>query len=378
MAVDIRPVSTPTDRRRFIDLPWTLYRDDPHWVAPLRSEEVKKLDPERNPFFEHADVQLLLAVDNGRPVGRISAHIDHLHNEFHDERTGFFGFFETVECADVADALLETACEWLRDQGMNAVRGPFQFNTNGESGLLVEGLNRQPTLMMPYNPAHYADHIERNGFQKAKDLLAFLVQLDGERFLAAMESLIPRLERISQRALDDGYTTRRVNLKDFDAEVARLREIYNEAWEANWGFVPLTENEFEAQAHELKRVVDPSLGVMIELGDEPVAFGLALPDFNQALKPTNGRLFPFGFIKLLWHMRKIDGMRMITLGIKGQHRVRGVDALLYLHMIRAAMASPFSWCECSWILEDNHKMRQTMDHVTGELYKRYRVYERSL
>ena len=378
MSIQIHPVSTPTDVRRFIDLPWHIYRDDPLWVAPLRSDEAKQFDRERNPFFEHAEAQFLLAYQGDRPVGRISAHIDQLHNEFHGEDTGFFGFFEAIQDPAVADALLEGAGDWLRDQGMRVMRGPFGYNTNGQSGLLIEGFDDQPALMMPYNPAYYADHIERNGFTKAKDLVAYIVHLAGDEFRSAMDALVPRMEKVSQRALDDGYTTRRVNLKDFNAEVERLRAIYNEAWEANWGFVPLTDREFEAQAHELKRVVDPDLGVMIELGDEPVAFGLALPDFNQALKPINGRLFPFGLFKLLWHMRRIDRMRMITLGIKAQHRVRGVDALLYLHMIRAAMGSPYRWCECSWILEDNHKMHQTMARVMGRVYKRYRVYERPL
>jgi len=378
MSVNIHPVTTASDLRRFIQLPWHIYRDDPNWVAPLRSDEAKQFDRQRNPFFDHADARFLLAVDGDRPVGRISAHIDHLYNEFHQSMTGFFGFFEAIERPEVADRLFEAAMDWLRQQGTTHVMGPFDYNTNGESGLLVEGFQSPPALMMPYNPPYYGDLIERNGFAKAKDLVAYLVQLDGETFLHEMESLVPRLEKISQRALDEGYATRRVNLKDFDAEVERLREIYNEAWEANWGFVPLTEREFDETARELKRVADPSLGVMIEFGDEPVAFGMALPDFNQALRPANGRLFPFGLLKLLWHMRHIDGMRMMTLGIKAQHRVRGVDALLYLHMIRAAMASPYTWCECSWILEDNHRMRQTMERITGHVYKRYRVYERSL
>lgn len=378
MSLNIHPVETSTDLRRFIDLPWALYRDDPNWVAPLRSDEVNKFHRQRNPFFDHADARFFLALDGDRPVGRISAHVDHLHNEFHDERTGFFGFFETIQRPDVAEALLTTAADWLDGQGMDLIRGPFAFNTNGESGLLVQGFDTPPALMMPYNPTYYADYVEANGFAKAKDLVAYLVQLDREPFLSTMDTLVPRLENVSQRALDDGYTARRVNLKDFDGEVARLQEIYNEAWEANWGFVPLTERELRAQAHELKRIVDPDLGIMIERGEEPVAFGLALPDFNQALKPVNGRLFPFGLFKLLWHMRKIDGMRIMTLGIKADHRVRGVDALLFLRMIRAAMASPYAWCEGSWVLEDNHKMHQTMERVTGEIYKRYRVYERPL
>ncbi len=378
MSVDIHPVTTQSDLSRFVDLPWRIYRDDPCWVAPLRSDEAKKFDRQRNPFFDHADAAFLLALDGDRPVGRISAHIDRLYNQFHDTQTGFFGFFETAERPDVADALFGAAMEWLREQGMTHVMGPFDYNTNGESGLLVDGFGSPPALMMPYNPPYYAELIERNGFAKAKDLVAYLVQLDGETFLTEMASLVPRLEKVSQRALDDGYTARPINLKDFHGEVARLREIYNEAWEANWGFVPLTEREFEEMARELKRVVNPDLGVLIEFGDEPVAFGMALPDFNQARQPVNGRLFPFGLLKLLWHLRRIDGMRMMTLGIKAQHRVRGVDALLYLHMIRSAMASPYKWCECSWILEDNSKMRQTMERITGHLYKRYRVYERPL
>ncbi|MFB6284968.1 MAG: N-acetyltransferase [Candidatus Bipolaricaulia bacterium] len=378
MSVDIRPTTTSSDLRRFIDLPWDLYRNDPYWVAPLRSDEAKKFDRDQNPFFNHAEAQFFVAYDGNRPVGRICAHVDHLHNEFHEEQTGLFGFFESVERPEVAAGLFEAAADWLRQRDMHRIRGPFGYNTNGESGLLIAGFNDPPAVMMPYNPEYYADYIERNGFRKAKDLVAYLIRLEAEAFQSAMASLIPRVEKLSQRAQEDGYTARRVNLKDFDAEVARLREIYNEAWEANWGFVPLTEREFRDMAHDLKQVVDPDLGVVIERGDEPVAFGLALPDFNQALQPINGRLFPFGLFKLLWHKRKIDRMRLMTLGIKAQHRGRGVDALLYLRMIRSIMASSYERCECSWVLEDNRKMQQTMERAKADIYKRYRIYERAL
>lgn len=378
MNVHVTPVQNGRQLRRFIRLPWGLHRDDPHWVAPLFVDERKRFDLDRNPFFEHAEARFLLALRGREPVGRLSAHIDHLHNEFHAEQTGFFGFFESVDDPQVAEALFDDACGWLHAKDMEQVRGPFNFNTNGESGLLIHGFDDPPALMMPYNPPHYPGLIERCGFRKAKDLLAYVVRLD-DAFRAQMRDLLPRLEHISERARGQGYTARPLDLNDFAGEVTRLREIYNEAWEYNWGFVPLTEKEFEMQARELKKIVVPELSVMIERDDEPVGFGLTLPDFNQALKGANGRLFPWGFVKLLWRARTIDALRTLTLGVKKRHRARGVDALLYLELLRAGLSLPqYTRCECSWVLEDNHRMRQAIERFRGEVTKIYRVYERTL
>ncbi len=376
--VRIIPVQSPNELRQFIHLPWQLYREDPRWVAPLLMEEKKRFDPSRNPFFEHAEVQLFLALHEGKPVGRISAHIDRLHNEFHGESTGFFGFFEVAPQREVAETLLGAAEDWLKARGMMQIRGPFSFNSNGESGLLIEGFHCQPALMMPYNPPHYAELIEGCGFAKAKDLWAYTLLLDDE-FRRRIKELEPRLESISQRARRLGVTIRNADLRDFHGELRRLMEIYNEAWERNWGFVPLTEKEFMAQAEQLKQIVVPQLAKIVELGTEPIGFGLALPDFNQALRAIKGRLLPFGIMKLLWNAQRIDGLRVITLGIKRQYRKRGVDALLYLEMLRAGLSLPrYKTCECSWVLEDNHPMNRALELIGGNVTKVYRVYEKSL
>jgi hypothetical protein len=213
---------------------------------------------------------------------------------------------------------------------------------------------------------------------KAKDLLAFTITID-EEFRAIIGELEPRLEAISQRARRKGFSARPVNLRDFDGEVKRLLEIYNEAWERNWGFVPLTEREFIAQANELRKILIPNLAVIVELEGEPVGFGLALPDFNQAIRAANGRLLPFGIFKLLWRSRRIDGLRLLTLGIKRKYRIRGVDALLYLELLRAGLALPkYKWCECSWVLEDNLPMIRALELVKSRPSKVYRVYEKPL
>jgi hypothetical protein len=378
MSIEILPVRERRDVRAFIRLPWQLYRGDPHWVAPLLIDEAKRFDPRRNPFYDHADAQLFLALQGGTPVGRLSAHIDHLYNDFHGEKTGFFGFFESVNDPDVARALLGAAEAWLRERGMERVLGPFGFNTNGYSGLLVEGFRSPPALLMPYNPPYYPELIEGSGYAKAKDLLAFRIEMD-EAFRGRMSELIPRLEAISGRARKQGFTARPIDLRDFTDEVRRLREIYNEAWERNWGFAPLTEREFMEEAKEMKRIVVPELAVIVERGEEPVGFGLALPDFHQALRPLRGRLLPLGIFRLLRAARTIDGLRLLTLGIKQRYRIRGVDALLYLELLKASLAlRQYTWCECSWILEDNVLIIRAIELIGGRVSKVYRVYEKTL
>jgi hypothetical protein len=378
MSIEIVPVRDRREVRAFIRLPGRLYRDAPNWVAPLLMDEAKRFDPRRNPFYEHADVQLFLALRDGTPVGRLSAHIDHLYNDFHGEKTGFFGFFECIHDADVTHALFEAAETWLRERGMERILGPFGFNTNGLAGLLVEDFRSPPALLMPYNPPYYSELIEESGYAKAKDLKAFRIEID-EAFRERMSQMIPRLEAISGRARKQGFTARPINLRDFTNEVRRLREIYNEAWERNWGFAPLTEREFMEEAKEMKRIVVPELAVIVERGEEPVGFGLALPDFHQALRPLRGRLLPFGIFRLLRAARTIDGLRLLTLGIKHRYRIRGVDALLYIELLKAGLAlRQYTWCEFSWILEDNVLIIRAIELIGGRVSKVYRVYEKPL
>ena len=379
MRIEIIPVQNDAQLKEFINFPGTHYKNDPHWVAPLLIEEKKEFDAKRNPFYQHADVQLFLALRDNRIAGRISAQVDRNHIEFHNEKVGFFGFFETIEDEEVALGLLNAATDWIKDQGMERVQGPFSYNTNGISGMLIDPFDQQPRMMMPYNPSYYPKFVESAGFSKVKDLVAMDAQLD-ENYKEQMENeLLPKMDRMARRAVEHGYTIRNANMKDFDNELKRLWEIYNEAWEKNWGFVPMTAAEFFNQAEQLKQIVIPELAVIVEDGDEPVGFGLALPDIYQAMKPLNGKLFPFGVFKLLSGIKKIDTLRLLTLGFKKSVRKRGVDAMLYSRMIKAAIQMPrFKLVECSWMLEDNILMIRIIERIGGKITRTYRVFEKSL
>jgi len=371
-AVTVRPVGDRADLSRFIRLPWRIYANDPVWVPPLLSDLKTVLDRRRHPFHQHADVEYFLAWRGNEVVGRVAAIVNHRHNEFHEERTGFFGFFECIDDADVAGALLETAEAWLRERGMERVYGPESFSTNEESGLglLVDGFDKPPVIMTAHTPPYYPKLVEGAGYVKAKDLLAYW--LDDQR---PPERLVRGVERLRQA---ERVELRTLNLKDFAGEVARIKEIYNSAWERNWGFVPMTDAEFDHLARQLRPVVNPRLCAIAEVDGEPVGFALALPDFNQALKHVNGRLFPFGIFKLLWYQRKIDTLRVLTLGLKPGYRKKGIDAMLYLHIFREGVAAGFKQAECSWILEDNWDMRRGLERMGARVYKTYRIYEKSL
>src|SRR5690606_5052883 len=294
-AVTVRPVADRADLNRFIRFPWRIYANDPVWVPPLLSDLKTVLDRRRHPFHQHADVEYFLARRGDEVVGRIAAIVNHRHNEFHEERTGFFGFFECIDDADVAGALLETAEAWLRERGMERVYGPESFSTNEESGLglLVDGFDKPPVIMMAHTPPYYPKLVEGAGYVKAKDLLAYW--LDDQR---PPERLVRGVERLRQA---ERVKLRTLNLKDFAGEVARIKDIYNSAWERNWGFVPMTDAEFDHLARQLRPVVNPRLCAIAEVDGEPVGFALALPELNHALKHVDGRLLPLGPSKVPCH-----------------------------------------------------------------------------
>ncbi|HEX6941256.1 MAG TPA: GNAT family N-acetyltransferase [Longimicrobiales bacterium] len=371
-AVVVRPVSGRAEQDRFIRLPWRIYAADPVWVPPLLHDVKTVLDRRRHPFHRHAEVEYFLAWRGAEVVGRIAAIVNHRHNEFHGEKTGFFGFFECIDDAAVADALLGTAEDWLRERGMVRVLGPMSFSTNEEAGLgaLVDGFDHPPVVMTAHTPRYYPALFEGAGYVKAKDLLAYW--LDDPR---PPERLVQGVERLRKA---EGIRIRTLNMKDFAGEVARIKEIYNSAWERNWGFVPMTDEEFDHLARQLKPVVNPRLCGIAEVAGEPVGFALALPDFNRALKHVNGRLLPFGIFKLLWHQRKIDTARVLTLGLKPGYRRKGIDAMLYLHIFREGVAAGYYRAECSWILEDNWDMRRGLERMGARVYKTYRIYEKVL
>ena len=370
----IRKVENQQDLMEFIKFPWRVYRDDPYWVPPLISERKAFLDPERNPFFEHSEVELFLAQRGNETIGTIAAIINDNHNAFHEEKAGFFGLFEVIEDYAVAEGLLATARDWVKAKGMDVIRGPMNMSINDECGLLVDGFDSSPVVMMTYNPRYYIDFIERVGFIKAKDLYAYILSTD--IFNLEVSNLPPKFLRVAEAARKRaGVRVRRVNMKDFDAEVEKAKAIYNSAWEKNWGAVPMTEAEFDHLAQGLKKFLDPDLLLVAEVDGRPVGVFVGLPDVNQPLLHINGRLFPFGWIKYLWYQRKIGTFRALIMGVIEEYREKGIDALMYVEAAKVAFRKGYERCEMSWILEDNVMMNRILQRLGGEVYKTYRIYE---
>lgn len=371
-AIEVRAVEGRADLERFLKFPWRIYAADPMWVAPLLSDVRAALSP-AHPFHAHASVALFLARRGRDVVGRIAAIVNRKHNEFHEDTLGFFGLFECIDDQGVADALLRTAEDWLRERGMSTAQGPMNLSTNEEvcsPGVLIDGFHRPPALLMAHTPRYYAELMARAGYAKAKDLLAYWIDAD---------PIPERLERAYERFTRDGrIRLRSLDVRRFDEEVALVQDIYNSAWERNWGFVPMSGAEISHMAKQLKPIVEPKLCAFVYVDGEPAGFALGLPDYNQALKHIDGRLFPFGVVKLLWYRRKIDAARTITLGLKPGYRGRGLDALLIAHLIREAAGIGIRKGECSWILEDNRDMRRGLEKSGAVADKTYRIYEKSL
>jgi GNAT superfamily N-acetyltransferase len=367
MALEVAPVRGRRDLAAFVDLPYALHRDDPRWTPLLRRDVRALLSPRKNPFFRHARAQHYLARRDGRVVGRITAIENALHNEFHHDRVGFFGFFESRDDPPAAAALVAAAAEWARSRGLAVLRGPTSFSTNDEAGLLVDGFHTPSVLMMPHNPPHYPRLLEAAGLRKAKDLLVYekTSEPPPSRLVAAVGKLAAR-HRIRLRALD---------LARFDEEVARVKGLYNAGWERNWGFVPMTDEEVDFLAGQLRPVVVKDLVLFAERDGEAVGFAVALPDLNVALRTNrSGRLLP-GIVKVLWAARRIDRLRILLLGTLPAWRGKGVDALLYLGLWQAARARGYRWAEAGWILEDNHPMRNALARMGFSVYKTYRLYD---
>lgn len=376
-SVTIRPVRGRRELKRFVKVPFAVHRDHPQWVAPLIFERMQFLDPAKNPWFEHGEAQLLVAEREGEPVGRISAHLDRRWDEYQGGSDAMFGFFETVEDAEVARALLEAATEWATAQGRERILGPMDFTTNDEIGILIEGYERRPMILEPWHPPYYRELIESLGFGKTMDVLMWELQFgdlkEGERF-------DPSIHAAAKKALEDeGIAIRNMRRRDMAAEVRRFMDVYNEAWGKNWGFVPITDAEVEFQAKSLKQVLDENWTYMAEKDGEVVGAALTLPDINQVMAKLNGRLLPFGWAKFLLGRRKIDQCRVFALGVKHEYRHSGVAAGLYLrHLEEAAVPGGIVGGEMGWILETNEPMNRAMEGMGGEVVKRYRLYERAL
>jgi len=377
--IHIVPVATEQQRREFARFPWHIYRNDAYWVPPIFMDQLTLLNPEKHPFHEHADMQLFLAMQAAKVVGTISAHVNHRHNEVYGDKVGFFGFFEVIEDYAVAEALFEAAADWLRDQGMEAIRGPESFSQNEECGLLIDGFDVPPVVMMTYNPRYYQDFIERAGFEKAQDMYAWDILTN--IFDCDVQRLPGKFVHVADQARKrENLVVRKIDMKHFDQEVEKAKYIYNQAWEQNWGFVPMTDHEIEHLGQDLKMILDPDLVYVAEVDGKPAGISLGVPDVNQALlkaRPQpNMWSLPVTLAKFFWYRRKIDAFRLLIMGVVPEYRTLGIDALFYVETARAAFPKGYKHCEMSWILESNDMMNRIIERLGGKLYKTYRIYEK--
>lgn len=366
--ITIRPVLTKSDTTAFIRFLWTIYKDNPAWVPPLMMDRRKLMDTKKNPFYHHADTEFYIAERDGKMVGRIAAIVNHNHNKEHSDKVGFFGFFESIDDQAVANALFDKAKSFLRSKGMTAMRGPANPSVNDEYGLLVDGFDLSPTVLMTYNPPYYVSLLENYGFKKAKDLYAYLLSQDtvySER-LERANSIVKKRQNLTIRPID---------MKHFDEDVNRVKDVYNKAWAKNWGAVPMTDAEIDALAADLKPVVVPGLVLFAEIEGKTIGFALSLPDINMALKHNkNGSLLP-GLFHLYTKKKKINTVRIIVLGVLPDYHSTGAAGVLFYETAARAKALGYDYGEASWILEDNEPMNHSAEVMNGKVTKRYRIYE---
>ncbi len=374
-AIELVPVEDRATLDRFIRLPHRLHRDDPQYIAPLHLERLEALTP-KNPFFAHADVRFWLARQEGRDVGRISAQIDHQALQVRPDATGQFGMIAAEDDPAVFEALLREAEGWLRARGMQRVLGPFNLNINEQMGLLVEGFDSPPMLLMEHDRPYVGARLEAQGYAKAKDVFAYLYDM--------RQDIPAAVRRLLDRPLPKGYAVRRIDFKRYDAEIRSVTAIFNDAWRDNWGFVPLTDVETDHLAKSLKPLLDPRFSAIVEEHGQPVAFLVALPNLNEAIRDLGGKLLPFGWAKLLWRfkVRGLKTARVPLMGVKRAASARLIGSLIPFLMIdavrREGLRLGYEQIELSWILEDNLAMRQINERLGSVAYKRYRIYGKSL
>jgi GNAT superfamily N-acetyltransferase len=365
-------VDGPAQLEQFIRMPFKLYRDDPRWVPPLVSAEMKMMDPKRNPFYDHAEAAHIMIERDGRLVGRISAIDNKLHNQVQNEKTGFWGYFECENDPEVSARLFSTAADWLRGRGLTRMLGPVNPSINDPSGMLVEGFEWSPFVLMTYNPRYYLRLVEAAGFTKAMDLWAYMLtnrDLDRER--------IDRVAELIRRRSE--VTVRFVDLSKLDRELDIIKEVYNDAWEKNWGFVPMTDAEVRFQADDMKAILLSEFAYIAEIKGRPVGFAFALPDINIVLKKCRGSLLPFGWWHFLkFNLRKIPTLRLVALGVRKEYHKSGIGTLFYQKVIEEGLKRNYTAAECSWILETNDLMNRPIQQMGGKHYKTYRLYEKSI
>ncbi|MBT3983271.1 MAG: N-acetyltransferase [Bacteriovoracaceae bacterium] len=372
--IEIFPVGKSKSLKKlFIDVPWRIYssKEYPNWVPPLRLSVKESLDTVKNPFYKRAKIELFIAKKDGKVVGRIAAVKNDAHNEYHDENIGFYGYFECTNDQEVADELFKAAKSWCKNEGLDALRGPMSPSTNHECGLLVRGHSQHPTIMTTYNPKYYQDLHEKSGFEGVKDLVAYWIPHEGVDELPA--KVVTRSNKLRR---EDGFTFRDLSTKNWDRDIDTCFEIYNAAWEKNWGFVPMTREEFKYAAEDMKLIVDPRFSYIVLKDGAPAGFMFALPDINHILKRIpNGKLFPFGLPKLLIGKKLLKTVRVVALGVKPEFRKEGIFALFSHEGFIRAKKYGLIGGEASWILEDNEGMNKPWKDMGLPIYRRWRIYQ---
>ncbi len=376
MSIEVIEHEPGVDLDDFVQVAYEVYRDDPAWVAPLQMEIRDRLSPSKNPFFEHAECALFTARKDGKLVGRVSAQIDREHLRIHQDHAGFFGFFDTIDDQEVADALLSTAEKWLADRGMKVMRGPFSLSINEESGLLVKGFDKPPVLMCTHNRSYQGALVEGAGLTKAHDLFGWLykVETPPERAEKAWQA-VQSMPEVSFRSIRPA---------DLKHEIGELLDIFNDAWQENWGFVPSTEAEAKKMAKDLAPILDRRLSFFVDIDGEPAAMCVCLPNINEAVRDFDGKLNPVTFAKLLWRLkvRGLKSARLLLLGIRkkfrGSRRYAPLSLAMYTQIAKEGIKAGYEWAELGWTLEDNHAINIGIRRMRGQVYKVYRIYEKPI
>jgi len=369
--INIKEVKSKKDLNLFIDFPHELYKNDPNYVPEIRIGQKEVLSKQKNPFFEHSDAAYFLAFDGNEVVGRIAA-IENINYKKHwNENYGFFGFFDSENDPNISKALFDTAIKWLKEKGLEGVYGPMNPSTNDTCGTLIEGFDKPPYLMMTHNFDYYDDLIKSAGLEKSMDLLSYYLDKD-----KIPERMIRLTKNIEERLNKQGITFRKANFKDIKNEAPKIREIYNHAWEDNWGFVPMTDHEFIHLVNNLKTATIPDLVYIVEDKGKPVAFSASLPNLNEiTITFKKGKLFPFNVLKLINAPKKVHTIRVLTLGLIKEYRNMGIDACLYTKIYDACIKHNWDGGEASWILENNTMMNRALINMNAEIFKRYRIYK---
>jgi ribosomal protein S18 acetylase RimI-like enzyme len=377
MSIEIRRVNTKNERKQFIKFAWKVYRNDPklnqNWVPPVISDYMKTLDTESYPLYDHAELAMFTAWKDGVMAGTIAAIKNRRHNEIHEDKVGFWGFFECLNDQKVANALFDAAAIWLKSKGLDAMRGPVSPSMNDQCGMLVRGYDSPPVFLMLYNPPYYNDLCLNSGHKVAQELLAWYI----DQKLIDIE----RLRRISQHVMKrEGLSIRILDMKNFDSEIEKMRDIYNGAWEKNWGFVPMTDKEFDFLAKSLKPIANPHYIYFVENREgKTIGFSLSLPDINQALKHVNGNpLTPWGLVKYLWYKRNISTVRTIVMGVLPEYRNKGIDSILNTQIADYGGKHGVFASEMSWVLKSNEAMSKLAQVIGGKPYKEYVIYEKAI